>query len=251
MKKKTVLFAVLAVLVIGIGGFFGIRQYVRSLPPRGEPKIYTVAGAEPSFLSSETDFFIASATLVVKGKLTGATDGPRFIESGMPFVPEGLHVTEVYKGDCQPGDDIEFAHVGSEVSLYEMLRDAEEIGIKNAAYNQLGSNYPKGFKSWELKQDVIYRLSAATEKKYALPTDNEEYVFFLHFFQPFQCYAIGVSEPKHYIRKVNERGQVLNPFTENYETIDWETAAKLTKEDVLPGFVSDYEAHPEKFKIPE
>lgn len=51
-----------------------------------------------------------------------------------------------------------------------------------------------------------------------------------------------------HIRKVNEDGQVWNPETEEYETIDWEGAAKLTREDVLPGFVSDYEAHPDWFE---
>lgn len=51
-----------------------------------------------------------------------------------------------------------------------------------------------------------------------------------------------------HIRKVNEDGQVWNPETEEYETIDWEGAAKLTREDVLPGFVSDYEVHPDWFE---
>lgn len=248
MKKKTILIALLAVLIIGGCGFFGFRQYTRSLPPRGEPTIYSVAGGTPCFYSDETSFFIGNATLVVQGTFTGETDGPQFIESGMPFVSEGFHVTKVYKGDCQPGDDIEFAHIGGEVSLYKMLRDAEKLGIKNAAYNQIGG-YPKGLKSWELEQDVIYKLNSEAKKAFALPSGKEEYVLFLKPYSAFNCYYLSLSEPKYCARKVNERGQILNPFTDNYETINWEVASKLTLEDVMPpGFVSDYDAHPEWFE---
>lgn len=250
MKKKTVLITSLAVLVIGIGSFFGIRQYIRSLPPKGEPIVHTVVGGEPCFVSDETNFFITNATLVVQGTFTGETDGPQFIESGMPFVSEGFHVTEVYKGDCQPGDDIEFAHIGGEVSLYKMLRDAEKLGIKNAAYNQIGG-YPKGLKSWELERDEIYKLNADVEKQYALPSGKEEYILFLKPYSAFNCYYLSLSEPKYCARRVNDLGQILNPFTDNYETIDWEVASKLTREDVLPGFVSDYDAHPEWFEEDE
>lgn len=231
-KKKTILITSLTILLVGIGGFFGLRQYMRTLPPRGEPIIHVVAGGEASFLSTETDVWIAGADLIVQGTFTGKTNGPQFIESGLPFVPEGVHVTKVYKGDCKPGDNIEFAHPGGEVSLYQMLKDAEKLGIKNAAYNQIGG-YPKGLKSWELKQDEIYKMNPSAEARYALPSDKEEYVLILRLYTPFNCYCIGVSGPKYYIRKVNERGQLLNPFTENYETIDWEVASKLTKEDVL------------------
>lgn len=247
MKKKTVLIVLLAVFAVGIGSFFGIRQHIRSLPPKGEPVVHTVSGGHGSLISDETNFFIATSKLIVKGTFTGETDGPQFIESGMPFVSEGFHVTEVYKGDCQPGDDIEFAHIGGEVSLYKMLRNAEKLGIKNAAYNQIGG-YPKGLKSWELERDEIYKLNEDVEAQYALPSDKEEYVLFLSPYLNWNTYFLGVGAQNYCIRKINERGQILNPFTDNYETIDWEVASKLTREDVLPGFVSDYEARREEFE---
>lgn len=250
MKKKTILIVLLAVLVIGIGGFFGLRQYIRSLPPRGEPVIqFLSGGGDPCLVSSETNYFIATSKLIVKGKFAGEADGPQFVESILPFVTEGFHVTEVYKGDCEPGDDIKFVRVGGEVSLYKMLREAEKLGIENAAYEQIGGcDYPKGLKSWQLKRDVIFKLDATAKTKYALPSDGEEYVLFLSFSPEWNTYFLGARSQNYHIRKINEQGQILNPFTDNYETINWEVASKLTKEDVLPGFVSDYDARREEFE---
>lgn len=249
-KKKTILITSLTILLVGVGSFFGIRQYMRSLPPRGEPVIqFLSGGGDPCLVSSETNYFIATSKLIVKGKFAGEADGPQFVESILPFVTEGFHVTEVYKGDCEPGDDIKFVRVGGEVSLYKMLREAEKLGIENAAYEQIGGcDYPKGLKSWDLKRDVIFKLDATAKTKYALPSDGGEYILFLSFSPEWNTYFLGARSQNYHIRKINERGQLLNPFTENYETIDWEVASKLTKEDVLPGFVSDYDARREEFE---
>lgn len=234
MKKKTVLIVLFTVLVIGIGGFFGIRQYMRSLPPKGEPEIHESGGIDESLLSivsGKTNYFIAASELIVRGTFTGETDGPKFLDACIPFSCEGFHVTEVYKGDCKPGDDIAFARIGGEVSLYQMLKDAEKRGIKDAAYAR-NAGFSKGLKSYELKKDAIYRLNPEAKKEFELPRNGEEYVLFLYRDKMWDCYSVGITQAYH-IRKVNEQGEVWNPFDEEYETIDWEVATKLTKEDVL------------------
>lgn len=139
----------LAACVLGVGGFYGVRGYLRSLPPKGEPEILESNGISEnmiSIVSDETSYFIATSELVVRGTFTGETDGPKFLDACIPFSCEGFHVTEVYKGDCQPGDDITFARIGGEVSLYQMLKDAEKRGIKDAAYAR-NAGFEKGLKS--------------------------------------------------------------------------------------------------------
>lgn len=232
MKKKRTLIVLLAVLIIGIGSFFGLRQYARSLPPKSEPEIHESGGIDENLLSivsDETNYFIATSKLVVRGTFTGETDGPKFLDACIPFSCEGFHVTEVYKGDCKPGDDIAFARIGGEVSLYQMLKDAEKLGIEDAAYSR-NAGFQKGLKSYDLEKNSIYKLASEAKKKYELPK-SEEYVLFLYRDTMWDCYSVGITQA-YRIRKVNERGQILNPFTENYEMIDWEVASKLTEEDV-------------------
>ena len=248
-KPNIKLLVLMSVGVLTLCGLVGVRRYLRSLPPRGEPEIREVNGIDPSMIclvSSETDYFIATSTLVVRGTFTGETDGPKFLNLYRPFSCEGFHVTEVYKGDCKAGDDIAFAHMGGEVSFYQMLKDAEERGIEKRAHLRM-AGFSEDIKSYDLEHDTIYRLTPSAKARHALPHSGEEYVLFLSWDPNWECYAMGLTEEYH-IRKVNSDGQVLNPFTEEYETIDWERAAKLTREDVLPGFVSYYEAHPEWFE---
>ena len=235
MKKKLLIACctLLAACALGIGGFYGVGGYLRSLPPKGEPEIHESGGICEDFISivsGKTNYFIATSELIVRGTFTGETDGPKFLDACIPFSCEGFHVTEVYKGDCKPGDDIAFARIGGEVSLYQMLKDAEKLGIEDAAYAR-NAGFSKGLKSYDLKKDSIYRLDPEAKKKYELPK-SEEYVLFLYRDTMWDCYSVGITQAYH-IRKVNEQGEVWNPFDEEYETIDWDVATKLTKEDVL------------------
>lgn len=231
-KSNIKLLVLMSVGVLTLCGLVGVRRYLRSLPPRGEPKIYTAVIGDPCLVSGETDFFIATSSLIVRGSFTGETDGPSLIYMGIPLVSEGLHVTEVYKGDCQPGDDIEFLRIGEKVSLYKMLQDAEKRGIEDTAHDQL-DGFPRGLKSWDLKQDSIFILNATDKARYALPSNGEEYILFLTPFPNWDINCLGARTQKYCVRKINEEGQVLNPFTEEYETIDWEKAIKLTRKDVI------------------
>lgn len=158
--------------------------------------------------------------LVVRGKYRGVVDGFPIIFDGKPLQFQELEVEEVYKGDC--GDTLVYANVGGEVNVRDYVEAAaregvlaEKVGPPLLTLDYLREDYPD--------LNVVYRCD---DDFPFVPELDQEYLLLLRW-QPFgdvrgAYYPLNAFWGKECIlgmRKINEDGLVLNPYTNNYETV--------------------------------
>lgn len=159
--------------------------------------------------------------LVVRGKSAGPVDVFPLIADGMPIQFQKLKVDKVYKGDC--GDELTYIIPGGEVHLREFVESAAKNGISGDIVLSPLRNIDS-FKEMYPDLNVVYRCR---EDFAFVPEENQEYLMFLGWvplsnvsgaYMPYDAMH-GRESTTASIRKINEDGLVLNPYTQNYETI--------------------------------
>ena len=162
------------------------------------------------------------ADLVVRGRYQGLVDGFPFILDGRPVQFCKLQVEEIYKGDC--GDSLVFLNAGGEVNVKDYVKAAkregivaEKVGPPLLYLEYLKEEYPD--------LNVVYRWK---DEFTFVPEQGQEYLVFLGWFEYGN--VTGAYAPMNAlygkrqtvgIRKINEDGQVQNPYSYRYETLDF------------------------------
>ena len=162
------------------------------------------------------------ADLVVRGNYKGLVEGFPFILDGRPLQFCKLQVEEVYKGDC--GDTLIFLNAGGEVNVKDYVKAAkregvlgEKVGPPLLYLDYLKEDYPD--------LNVIYRWK---DEFTFVPEEGQEYLVFLNWFEygnvrgaytPMN--ALYGKQQMVGVRKINEDGQVQNPYSYRYETLDF------------------------------
>lgn len=162
------------------------------------------------------------AELVVRGKYEGLVNGFPFIIDGRPVQFFKFQVEEIYKGACS--DTLILLNAGGEVNVKDYVIAAEREGILGekvgpplSVIDLFREDYPD--------LNVVYRWK---DESTFVPEQNQEYLVFLNWFDFSDIRGMYAPMNALYgkrqmvgVRKINEDGQVQNPYSYRYETLDF------------------------------
>ena len=148
--------------------------------------------------------------LVVIGTYLGKAEGGYSLSFAWNAVTYArLSVDQVIKGEC--GDELNFYYFGGEYYIRDVIRKAEQLGLDRNRF----SFWPE-ISADDEEADVIVRCYE--DEHYIKPEIGKKYLFFFTY-QDLLLDGWLVDADMYGCREINERGQVYNPVTGNYDTI--------------------------------
>ena len=217
-KRRKILIAISLVLVLAV-----VIAAMQS--EKTEPVVIEVGddlGVHDDWRTVTNGECFERAELVVRGKYEGLVNGFPFIIDGRPVQFFKFQVEEIYKGACS--DTLILLNAGGEVNVKDYVKAAkregivaEKVGPPLLYLDYLKEDYPD--------LNVVYRWK---DEFTFVPEEGQEYLVFLKWFEYGN--VTGAYAPMNALygkqqavgmRKINEDGQVQNPYSYRYETLDF------------------------------
>ena len=195
IKNKWIWLACI-VFVLAVGGIFIIRS-VSDVPPEviEIPSSGDLAYSTPEQLLERSD-------LVVVGTYLGDEECRVSPWMAYPITSGTVTVDSELKGTC--GETVTITFYGGEIPYREFLAMEEELGHEPA------------FKSTDRKaKNKVIRMMKDAFSVNAVP--GQRYIIYLNYSDKDDMYFVGSNA--YSMRPLNEKGQALNPDTQNYETL--------------------------------
>lgn len=227
--KKGILFAVLAVLMLGVVSCSNQdeKKSSNSLATSKSVSISgTTAGMKTAFtMSSYADYTKAVASvytmyqeadIVLVGKFE--KDNRSFVDQGTIETESHMKIIKLLKGtltDSEMENGIDIVYYGGEMTLDTYLNNAPPVPDKVDS-NGILHRQKQYSKQERESQKVVYQLEHQANKD---KDKNSEIMVFLSRNPAPNNYFVIADEFGY--RKINNKGEVFNPRTNSYEKVDF------------------------------
>lgn len=199
MKRKGKLLICVALILLMTAG--GVSAYPHLFP---EPLEVIEVDVHADIVYSKPDELYEHCALVVVGVYEGDDASYAHPGTGFPRTRGTVKVTQVLKGSCE--DMVSVTYRGGEIPMVESLMVQESLSKE-----EILKQYP------DVRNQIMRTTN--TEPDRVKAEAGQKYLFFLSE-SLVSTGLYNVNAEAYGMRPLNDKGQALNPDTQNYETLD-------------------------------